>query len=95
MDKKIEELLSAAKIGEFLHTNKQPEPKKENNPYIVALVMVGAVALVAAVAYAVYYFFVPDRVVDFDDDFDEEYEDAVNDGTHETEMATASDEETV
>ena len=87
MDKKIEELLSAANIGEFLHTNKQPEPKKENNPYIVALVM--------AVAYAVYYFFVPDRVVDFDDDFDEEYEDAVNDGTHETETATASDEETV
>lgn len=76
MDKKIEELLSTAKINALLHPVKSDEGKKDN-PYIVALVIVGAIALIAAIAYAVYYFFVPDKLVDFEDDFDDVYGDDI------------------
>ena len=76
MDKKIEELLSTVKINAFLHPAKNEETKKDN-PYIVALVIVGAIALIAAIAYAVYYFFVPDKLVDFEDDFDDVYGDEI------------------
>ena len=78
MDKKIEDLLNAAKINALIHPAKSEETKKDN-PYIVALVIVGAIALVAAIAYAVYYFFVPDKLVDFEDDFDDVYGDDIFD----------------
>lgn len=76
MEKKIEDLLSAVKLNELLHRSKNGEEKK-NNPYIVALVIVGAIAFIAAVAYAVYYFFVPNKLVDFEDDFDDVYGDEI------------------
>ena len=40
--------------------------------------------LIAAIAYAVYYFFVPDKLVDFEDDFDDVYGDEIFD-EHEAE----------
>ena len=76
MDKKIEELLNTAKINALLHPTKNEDAKKDN-PYIVVLVIVGAIALIAAIAYAVYYFFVPDKLVDFEDDFDDVYGDDI------------------
>ncbi|MGP1611790.1 MAG: DUF4366 domain-containing protein [Catonella sp.] len=76
MDKKIEELLNVAKMNSLLHPIKESESKKDN-PYVVALVIVGAIALIAGIAYAVYYFFVPDKLVDFEDDFDDVYGDEV------------------
>ena len=76
MDKKIEELLNTAKINALLHPTKN-EAAKKDNPYIVVLVIVGAIALIAAIAYAVYYFFVPDKLVDFEDDFDDVYGDEI------------------
>lgn len=73
MDKKLEELLSAAKLNELIH-RKQPEEKK-SNPIVWILAGIGAVAAIAAIAYAVYYFFVPDHLEDFEDDFEDDYED--------------------
>ena len=78
MDKKIEELLNTVKLNALIHPTKDEETKKDN-PYVVALVIVGAVALIAAIAYAVYYFFVPDKLVDFEDDFDDVYGDEIFD----------------
>lgn len=83
MDKKLEELLSTAKLNELLH-KRQPEEKK-SNPIVWVLAIVGAVAAVAAIAYAVYYFFVPDRLDDFDDDFYDDYDDDFFDDADETE----------
>ena len=80
MDKKIEELLNTVKLNALIHPAKDEETKKDN-PYVVALVIVGAVALIA---YAVYYFFVPDKLVDFEDDFDDVYGDEIFD-EHEAE----------
>ena len=90
MDKKIEELLNAAKLNSLIHPLKNEEAKKDN-PYVVALVIVGAIALIAAIAYAVYYFFVPDRLVDFEDDFDDVYGDEIFD-EHEAEAEAEKEE---
>ena len=58
-------------------------PKKEEkktNPLVIILAVIGAIAFIAAIAYAVYYFFIPEDseyFEDFDDDdfLDEEDED--------------------
>ena len=59
-------------------------PKKEEkktNPLVIVLAVLGAIAFIAAIAYAVYYFFIPEDseyFEDFDDDdesFDEEDDD--------------------
>ncbi|MFQ6826738.1 MAG: DUF4366 domain-containing protein [Faecalimonas sp.] len=37
--------------------------------------LVGAVAAIAGIAYAVYCFFTPDYLEDFEEDFDDEFDD--------------------
>jgi len=39
------------------------------------LAIIGAVAAVAGIAYAVYRFFTPDYLEDFEDDFDDDFDD--------------------
>ena len=39
------------------------------------LVIIGFIAVVAAIAYAVYRYLTPDYLEDFDDDFDEDFDD--------------------
>ena len=60
---KMEELINASKLNELLH-------KKEEE-----LAIIGAVAAVAGIAYAVYRFFTPDYLEDFEDDFDDDFDD--------------------
>ena len=52
---------------------KKPEPKK-TSPWVIALAVIGAIASVAAIAYAVYYFLIPEDSEDFED-FDDDFED--------------------
>ncbi len=73
MSNKIEDLLNAAKINEFVHKKQLEEEKKSCIVWILAII--GAVAAVAAIAYAVYKYFIPDYLEDFEDDFDEDYDD--------------------
>lgn len=60
---------------------RKKEEVKKTNPLVIVLAVVGAIAFVAAIAYAVYYFFIPEDseyFEDFDDDdefFDEEDDD--------------------
>ena len=70
---KLEELINSAKINEFLR-KKELEEKNKNN-ILIGLAIVGAVACVAAIAYAVYRYFTPDYLDDFDDDFEDDFED--------------------
>ena len=67
---KIEELIAESKLSEILHKN---EAEKQKNTVIWVLAIIGAVAAVAGIAYAVYRFFTPDYLedFDFDDDFDD------------------------
>ena len=65
---KLEEVLGSARVNE-LFGRKQEEEKK------ISPVVIGAVAAVAAIAYAVYRYLIPDYLEDFEDDFDDDFED--------------------
>lgn len=88
MGNKLDEFLSAIKIGELMH--KKPEKKK--NTIICILAVIGAVAAVAAIAYAVYRYLNPSYLDDFDEDFDEYEEDFDDEDVVETEQSEVSEE---
>ena len=92
---KINDLTDAGrtKINDLIEASKAKSAAKENTAVEVAedeyadkkrsvifvLAIVGAVATVAAIAYAVYRFATPKYLDDFDDDFDDDFFDDVND----------------
>ncbi|MBO5484412.1 MAG: DUF4366 domain-containing protein [Lachnospiraceae bacterium] len=73
MNNKLEDLLNTAKINELIHKRELEERNK--NGIMIALAIIGAVAAVAGIAYAVYKYFTPDYLDDFDDDFEDDFED--------------------
>ena len=68
MNKRIEDIIAETRLNEILHKN---EAEKQKNTVIWTLAIIGAVAAVAAIAYAVYRFVSPDYLDDFEDDFDD------------------------
>ena len=68
---KMEELINASKLNELLH---KKEEDKKKNCILWVLAIIGAVAAVAGIAYAVYRFFTPDYLDDFEDDFEDEFD---------------------
>lgn len=74
MSNKLEELMNTAKINELLHKKELEE--KNKNGIIIALAIIGAVASVAAIAYAVFRHLERDYLDDFDaDDFGDNFDD--------------------
>ena len=76
---KIEELLEQVKgkdlkeLKELLNKKQVVvEKEKKCSPLLWILAIVGFVAAVAGIAYAVYRYFTPDYLEDFEDDFFEE-----------------------
>ena len=67
---KLDELLEGLKRRELM---KKEDDRK--NCIFWVLAIVGAVAVIAGVAYAVYRYMTPDYLDDFDDDFDDDFED--------------------
>ena len=72
MGNKIEELMSTAKLNELLH-KKKLEDQKKSTIYTV-LAIIGVVTVIAAIAFAVYKYLIPEYFDDFDDDFDDDFE---------------------
>ena len=68
-------------IDEVLELLKQRERENEKpkNVILWVLAIVGAVAAVAGIAYAVYRFVTPDYLEDFEDDFDDDFDDYFED----------------
>ena len=62
MNKRIEDIIAETRLNEILHKN---EAEKQKNTVIWTLAIIGAVAAVAAIAYAVYRFVSPDYLDDF------------------------------
>ncbi|MDO4332446.1 MAG: DUF4366 domain-containing protein [Eubacteriales bacterium] len=65
---KLDEVLELIKKNELLR--KKDDEKKNCLVWILAIV--GAVAVIAAIAYAVYRYMTPDYLDDFDDDFEDD-----------------------
>ena len=55
---RVEEIMNATKLNEFLH--RKEEEEKQKNCILWILAIIGIVAAVAAIAYGVYRFFTPD-----------------------------------
>lgn len=69
---KIEDMLSATRLNEILRKRDDDKVKKT---ILWILAIVGAVATIAGIAYAVYRFFTPDYLEDFEEDFEDDFED--------------------
>ena len=67
---KLSDLLEMAKVSDII-TKKE----KEDNKIVWVLAIIGAIAAVAGIAYAVYCFLTPDYLEDFEDDFDDDFDD--------------------
>ena len=63
------------RIEDLIAALQKREEEKNKNTVLWILAIVGAVAVVAGIAYAVYRFFTPDYLEDFEDDFDDYFED--------------------
>ena len=68
---KLSDLLEMAKVSDIIATKKE----KEDNKIVWALAIIGAIAAVAGIAFAVYRFFAPDYLEDFEEDFDDDFDD--------------------
>lgn len=69
---RVEELMNTSRINELIH--KREEDEKKKNCILWVLAIIGAVAAVAGIAYAVYRFFTPDYLEDFEDDFCDDFD---------------------
>lgn len=74
---KLEDLIATSKLNELLGKNQVViEEKKEKNTVLWFFAIIGAVVAVAGIAYAVYRYFTPDYLDDFDEDDDfEDFDD--------------------
>ncbi len=58
---------------------KNDAAEKEKSCFLKVLAIVGAIACIAAIAYGVYRYFIPEYLDDFDDDFDDYDDDFFDD----------------
>ena len=69
---KIEEIVSATKLHDVLH---KKDENKAKNTILWILTVVGAVAAIAGIAYAVYRYFTPDYFEEYEEEFEDDFED--------------------
>ena len=87
---KLSDLLEMAKVSDII-TKKE----KEDNKIVWALAIIGAIAAVAGIAFAVYKYLAPDYMDDFDEDFDEDFDDDFDDDFFDDEDDTDVKEEDI
>ena len=68
----MEDFLAATRLNELIH--KKEEDEKNKNTLLWVLAIIGAVAAIAGIAYAVYRFLTPSYPEEFEDDFFEDGE---------------------
>ena len=68
--------VNIGKMNDVIHLNKKKEIAKENKIGLkTVLIVIGVIALIAVVVYALYRFLAPDYYDDFEDDFDDDFDD--------------------
>ena len=86
---KLSDLLEMAKVSDII-TKKE----KEDNKIVWALAIIGAIAAVAGIAFAVYKYLAPDYMdEDFDEDFDDDFDDDFFDDEDDTDVKEEDIEE--
>lgn len=87
---KLDDILETAGVNEILGRKKEEE--KKCNKLLWAFAIIGAIAAVAAIAYAVYRYLTPDYLEDFEDDFDDDYDDDFFDDEDDVDTDDTSDD---
>ncbi len=67
------------RVEELLAALNKKEEEKQKNTLLWVLAIIGAVAAVAGIAFAVYRFLAPNYLEDFEDDFDDDFDDYFED----------------
>lgn len=70
---RIEEL--AATLSDLLKRQEEVKEEKKSHTLLWVFAIIGAIAAIAGIAYAVYRYFTPDYLEDFEDDFDDDFDD--------------------
>ena len=70
---RIEEL--AATLSDLLKKQEEVKEEKKSHTLLWIFAIIGAIAAMAGIAYAVYRYFTPDYLEDFEDDFDDDCDD--------------------
>lgn len=69
--KDFNELKELSHFRKLKRKDEEMEAKKKNNTLIWVLAIIGTVVVIAAIAFVIYKFVVPDYLEDFDDDFED------------------------
>ncbi len=63
-------------VNELINREEETAMKEtKRDPILWTLAIIGVIAAVAAIAYAVYRYFTPDYFDDYDDDYDDRFDD--------------------
>lgn len=81
------------RIEDLVAALQKREEEKNKNTVLWILAIVGAVSVVAGIAYAVYRLFTPDYLEDFEEDFDDDFDDYFEDDEENEEHEEDKDEE--
>ena len=72
---KVEDLVALIKANDLLKKREELQEKKKSNTILWVFAVIGIIAAVAGIAYALYLYFTPDYLEDFEDEFDDDFDD--------------------
>lgn len=72
---KIEDLVAMIKANDLLKKQEVAQEEKKSNTILWVFAVVGVIAAVAGIAYALYLYFTPDYLEDFEDEYDDDFDD--------------------
>ena len=72
---KVEDFVALIKANDLLKKQEKMEEEKKCNKVLWVFAVVGVIAAVVAIAYALYVYFTPDYLEDFEDEFDDDFDD--------------------
>ncbi|MBP5197944.1 MAG: DUF4366 domain-containing protein [Lachnospiraceae bacterium] len=76
---KIEKFLEMVDIDRLSDLLGKKEEKKKVSPWVVVLIVIGVLAVLGGVAFAIYKYVCPNYLMDMDDEYDDDYEDEDDD----------------